>query len=243
MPKLGKFFYVEKGEGEKGEVVFIHGAGGNHQSWAYQIKEPAEGFRFIVLDLPGHGRSEGETYNSAEGYANEVVEFIEERKLNNIVSLVGHSLGGCIAVWMYLKGITARSLVLVSSGLKLWGARKLSRPIDKNSACDNLFFDWKLRVQCKKGNIGLFNQEFEDLNKDLEAAQNCDLRKFADKIDVPVLLIYGYYDRMFPRWAVEETYYLLKNARMIGVESSHMPMIERPKEFNRYLAEFLESLA
>ncbi len=239
MPRVDRFFYVEGGKGDK-EVLFIHGAGGSHQNWILQIKDPLEGYRFIALDLPGHGKTGGSPKDSAEGYAEDVIEFVEKKGLKNIVSIVGHSLGGCIALWCYFKGLDTKSLVLVSSALKLWGAKAFNKPPDRYAICDSLFYDWRLRAQCKKGNIGLFNLDFEILKADLKAAENCDLREFADKIRIPVLFIYGYFDKMLPFWAVDESFYLLKDrAEKVGVEAAHMPMVEKPEVFNSILKNFL----
>ncbi len=240
MPKVDGFFYIERGRDERGTVLFIHGAGGSHQNWVLQVRNVPEGYRFIAVDLPGHGKSEGPFYNSAEKYAEEILKFVEVLGVDGLKAMVGHSLGGCIGVWTYLKCLKVGSLVLVSSALKLWGAEKVSKPPDRYHICDSLFFDWKLRVQCKKGSVGLFNTDFEVLKADMEAASGCDLRKFANKINIPVLLVYGYYDRMLPSWAVEETFLLLRDrATKVGLESAHMPMIEKYEEFNITLKEFL----
>ena len=241
MAKLEKFYFIENGEGER-KVIFIHGAGGSHQNWILQLKNPPKGFTYIAFDLPGHGKSEGIYKESVEAYADDVIEFIERKGIKPF-ALVGHSMGGCIAVSAYLKGIECKGLVLVSSSLKLWGAETFKNPPDRNRICDLLFYDWRLRVQCKNGNVGLFNQDFEVLRADLNASEKCDLRNSADKINVPVLLIYGFFDRMLPSWAIEETFYLLKGrARKVGLEAAHMPMVERAEDFNLILSDFLTGL-
>jgi pimeloyl-ACP methyl ester carboxylesterase len=241
MAKVDKFYFVENGEGEK-KVLFIHGAGGSHQNWILQIKNPPKGFTYIALDLPGHGKSEGSYREKVEDYAEDIIEFVEKRGIEPF-AMVGHSLGGCIAISAYLKGLKVKGLVLVSSALKLWGARAFNTPPDRYRICDSLFYDWRLRAQCKSGNIGLFNQDFEVLRADMKAAENCDLRGFADKINVPVLIVYGFFDRMLPAWAIDETYYLLKGrSRKVGLEAAHMPMVERAEEFNLILSDFVAGL-
>jgi Predicted hydrolases or acyltransferases (alpha/beta hydrolase superfamily) len=78
MAKVDKFYFVENGEGEK-KVLFIHGAGGSHQNWILQIKNPPKGFTYIALDLPGHGKSEGSYREKVEDYAEDIIEFVEKR--------------------------------------------------------------------------------------------------------------------------------------------------------------------
>jgi len=78
------------GEMMKSILLFIHGAGGSHKVWEYQIKF----FRSaIAIDLPGHGVGEGK--RTIDDYVDEIKKFCDERGLKNIV-MIGHSMGGAI---------------------------------------------------------------------------------------------------------------------------------------------------
>ena len=56
-------------------LVFIHGAGGTGAFWQAQVLELAGRANTIALDLPGHGRSEGEGKDTIDGYARSVNSF------------------------------------------------------------------------------------------------------------------------------------------------------------------------
>ena len=54
-------------------LLLIHGAGGTHLHWLYQVK--GIDYPVIALDLPGHGRSDKSADNSIEKSASLILEF------------------------------------------------------------------------------------------------------------------------------------------------------------------------
>jgi pimeloyl-ACP methyl ester carboxylesterase len=44
---------------ERETVLFIHGAGGGQYTWSYQKGFLEKQFNPIIIELPGHGESEG----------------------------------------------------------------------------------------------------------------------------------------------------------------------------------------
>lgn len=50
-----EMYYEVRGEGEP--LVLLHGGGGVGANWGLIFKEPPEGFRLVIPDLRGHGRS------------------------------------------------------------------------------------------------------------------------------------------------------------------------------------------
>ena len=51
-------YYEQHGSGP--DVVFLHGAGGNHLSWWQQIAELQSDYRCTIFDTRGWGSSTGE---------------------------------------------------------------------------------------------------------------------------------------------------------------------------------------
>lgn len=83
--------------------------------WKENVGSLSANFRCIMIDLPGHGRSEkGMLDYSLSFYVKVVKELIEVLKLSN-VTLVGHSMGGQIAMHIALRHpFPVKQLVLVS---------------------------------------------------------------------------------------------------------------------------------
>ncbi|MEL7220882.1 MAG: alpha/beta hydrolase [Bacteroidota bacterium] len=107
--------YVEEGKGET-TLLFIHGLGSNLKAWQKNIATLSDDYRCIALDLPGYGKSSKGDYSfSMQFFAETINAFVQKKRLKNVV-LVGHSMGGQIAVHALLQNPTiAQQLVLVAS--------------------------------------------------------------------------------------------------------------------------------
>jgi pimeloyl-ACP methyl ester carboxylesterase len=88
--------YVVTGGGPA--VVLVHGLGGFAESWRHNIGYLARRATVYAVDLPGFGRSgKPSTTYSLAFFAQALRGFVEAMELGR-VALVGHSLGGAVAV-------------------------------------------------------------------------------------------------------------------------------------------------
>ena len=107
--------YTSEGHGETA-IVFIHGWTLDHTHWRFQIKEFSKSFRVIAIDLPGHGASGANRKSwTYEGLGADVSSVVRGLKLQRVI-LVGHSMGGPVALAAApkLRGIL-RGIVAVDS--------------------------------------------------------------------------------------------------------------------------------
>lgn len=106
--------YVDAGKGAT-TLIFIHGLSSYVRAWERTIPDLRKSARCIALDLPGYGKSSKGAYPATmDFYADVVLQLIQRLKLKN-VTLVGHSMGGQIAVTAALKSpAVVNKLVLVS---------------------------------------------------------------------------------------------------------------------------------
>ena len=111
----GVLAYTSAGSGPA--IVLIHGLGGNRHTWRHLIGPLARRNRVIALDLPGHGDSEAPAGDYSPGsHAAAVRDLLVALGVSR-ASLVGHSLGGGIAVqFAYQFPDRATRLALISSG-------------------------------------------------------------------------------------------------------------------------------
>jgi pyruvate dehydrogenase E2 component (dihydrolipoamide acetyltransferase) len=93
-----KLSYAVLGDAESGNdpVVFVHGYGGDKNSWLF-VQEPIAADRVTyALDLPGHGASSKDVGDGTiQTLARAVLGFLDNLGANR-VHLVGHSMGGAV---------------------------------------------------------------------------------------------------------------------------------------------------
>jgi pimeloyl-ACP methyl ester carboxylesterase len=110
---------LEGGEGPP--LVVIHGRGGAATSWFPLLPSLARGRRVLAVDLPGFGASRGYRFRGggAEAALSFFVHPIEAWLADEAIAapaVVGHSLGGFVALELALRGRVAPSaLVLVAA--------------------------------------------------------------------------------------------------------------------------------
>jgi len=107
--------YVDAGAGET--ILFVHGLLGSHRYWGHLVDVLADSFRVIVPDLFGHGASAKQIGDySVAAHAATLRDLIDRLGIDR-VTIVGHSLGGGIALeFCYLFPERVDRLVLVGSG-------------------------------------------------------------------------------------------------------------------------------
>ena len=87
------------GTGQGGDVVLlIHGYGGDRNSWLFLQEPLAARHRVYALDLPGHGTSSKDVGDGSVGTLAGAVIGVLDAIGAERAHLVGHSLGGSIAV-------------------------------------------------------------------------------------------------------------------------------------------------
>jgi len=107
--------YLDSGEGSA--VLFIHGLLGSNRNWAHLVRSLSTERRVLAPDLFGHGASSKPMGDYSLGaHAATLRDLLDQLEIDR-VALVGHSLGGGIAMqFCYLFPERVDRLVLVSSG-------------------------------------------------------------------------------------------------------------------------------
>jgi pimeloyl-ACP methyl ester carboxylesterase len=107
-------FSQETGKGNP--VLLLHGFPFHHAIWDDYAGRLSDDFRVICIDLPGFGKSPAlKSPFTLEQVADKLLDFLQEKKLQR-VNLVGHSLGGYVALAMVKKNSDAfSSLVMFHS--------------------------------------------------------------------------------------------------------------------------------
>lgn len=109
--------YRRMGAGEGTPIVMVHGFGGELLTWAANQVPLSARHPVIALDLPGHGGSSQDLgAGGVPGLAAALLAFLDTVGISR-THLVGHSLGGAVALQAALsRPGAAASLTLVASG-------------------------------------------------------------------------------------------------------------------------------
>lgn len=83
--------------GSGSPVLLVHGFGETGDVWKHQVEFLQDKFQLIVPDLPGSGGSESIPDMSMEGMA-EVIKAMADIEIRQPFTLIGHSMGGYIAL-------------------------------------------------------------------------------------------------------------------------------------------------
>lgn len=92
----GSVYYTLKGNGPS--VVLIHGFLEDHSIWNYFVKKLSPNYQVLTVDLPGSGKSSvfGKVH-SMEFMAETINLILEKEKISESI-VVGHSMGGYVAM-------------------------------------------------------------------------------------------------------------------------------------------------
>lgn len=252
MPLCGNIFYFETKNGKYGKtpVVLLHGAGRSHLDWPLNIRRLGER-KVYAPDLPGHGKSAGIGEQSIANYARIVLDWMIDIHVNRVV-LIGHSIGGAIALHMALQYTEyVAGLVLISSGARLPVnpelLSRLASPASFPSAV-NLITKWSFSPHANKGMLDQFKQGLSKtrpsvVQGDYEACHNFDASESLSGVAVPVCLICGALDKMTPLRYSEYLAENIQGAEMSVVpRAGHMLMLEQPERLQKTIEDFIERM-
>ncbi len=246
----GEVFYADRRPVPERQppVVFVHGAGGTHQHWLYQVRGLARTATYAP-DLPGHGRSRGPGRDSIVAYGDWLVAFLDSVGLERAV-LTGHSMGGGIALDVALRHPDrVAGLGLVATGARMPVVPALLERLQRDpEAAARLIADWSFGPEAtdemvRQGRRQLQEAQPEVLHGDFVACDAFDVRERLAEISAPAFVVCGTQDRMTPvKYAPflrdgipRSTLYLVEGA-------GHMVLLEQPQAVTGALLALLEQL-
>ena len=242
-------YYEEQGSGKP--MVFVHGACENSSFWGHQ-RVLSDNYRYLALDLPSHGKSKpmADAPVQIKQYADIVMEFVSKTCEEKPV-LVGHSMGGAITLLSAIEHPDElRGAVLVGTGAKL-GVLPSIREGLRTRFGDTVRSVVGPRQFASTTNLEVIRFVTNEIMKckcevasaDYEACNGFDVRQKLQTIKVPMLIMVGEEDKMTPvTWSTYLKENIPKSRLVILKESSHLPMLERPGDFNRHLGDFAMSI-
>ncbi len=250
MPYLSNFYYqsYQSADPDRKALALIHGAGGNHLSWPSQLRR-LSGYRVYTPDLPGHGKSKGHGLQGIASYGKETAAWIQGLELPKIF-LVGHSMGGAIALWAALNHPElVRGLILISTGARLPVnlslIEEMATQVGFPTAVDKIA-SWSFSARIEPDLIENVKKQMlktrpSVLAGDFQACDSFDLSQRLGEIAVPTLVLVGNEDKMTPERFSEGLAEGISGAELEVVPGAgHMLPLEQPEETAKRVRGFLE---
>ncbi|MCZ7570521.1 MAG: alpha/beta hydrolase [Ardenticatenaceae bacterium] len=240
-------FYQERGtRGAGPTLLFVHGAGGTWRHWGLQVRD-LEGAYRLAPDLPGHGRSAGPGRQTVEAYTEVMMALIRTLDLTE-VTVIGHSMGGAIALTMARQAPeTVARLGLVGTGARLrvrsdFLAGLLAAdpaPVIRQIALAS-YHPGAPEAQIAQTARELAATDPRVYHGDFSACDAFDLMDRLEAIAQPALVLTGTEDRMTPPKYAHYLAERLPNATLRLVpDAGHMVMLEQPAAVAEALRQFL----
>ncbi|NLN16788.1 MAG: alpha/beta hydrolase [Firmicutes bacterium] len=248
------------------DLVFIHGLGASANVWQNQVKHFGDDHRIWLVELSGHGQAPPlrrsliqlpffpQNECSVAQMAAETAEDLEKNNVNGAV-LIGHSLGGAIAVKLAADyPDKARALVLIDTPVV-----QKAKWIQKRLAMNVFRRQYKRTVQqvyslmCERADTA--QQVIADALKAdknsfvslVKQVMDMDLAEELKKITIPTLLVLG--SRMakdedrLPVFLSAQGYDGLPDKTVeYRSDVGHFIMLEKPEWLNKLMDDFLDKL-
>jgi len=99
---FNEFNVTEDSANDRQTILILHGLFGSKRNWRSIARQLSEQSQVFTLDLRNHGESGHHDDMTYQAMADDVFQFISEHSLKD-VSIVGHSMGGKVAMQMALQ--------------------------------------------------------------------------------------------------------------------------------------------
>lgn len=266
IPRTANF--IQQGNGAP--VIMIHGVSASLHDWDELVPElTRNGYASYALDLLGHGDS---PKPASRAYR---IEWLFEHFLNWITSLrltepailIGHSLGGYIAL-EYARRFSAwtRSLILVSPFYSRLQLPPLLRRSYSNRNLRGIIAErtpqWMFRAivdvtsRAMRHSAGALHslpehvraQTALDYTRTAPGVYNipnvlADLTEYLPAISVPTLVVWGDRDQTLAPSSFPKLVEAMPRAEGKPIRAGHVPHQSNAKEFNETVIHFLHRLA
>lgn len=227
---------IQAGEGK--DLVFLHGYLASKECFAPQIAYFSRFYRVTAFDFPGFGAGGQLTAPWSVGdYADWTEQTLSRLGISG-ADVVAHSFGGRVAVKCLSRSKLFEKAVLcgcagivpkrtLSYRIKVGGYRLVR----------------KLFPSYAEAHFG--SREYRSLSPVMKESYkkivNEDLRKDAEKIDCPVLLVNGSEDRETPVSSAEVYKQCIRGSRLFVMEGcGHFAFLDQPQTFQLAVEEFLQ---
>ena len=249
-----KLHYQIQGQGKP--LVIIHGLFGSADNWRSMAKYFSKQYQVITVDLRNHGQSPHSDHQSLADMAEDIYELCQQLSLNT-VNILGHSLGGKVAMKfteLYEKHVDKLVVVDISprqhegQHTPLMDAM-MALPLSELHSRKQV--DEALAVSIQDPKV----RQFLLMNLSLEGKQlkwrinlpalKANYKEFMSAVftesntNKTSLFVYGEHSDYVTEQDRQDIKQLFPYAEFAAIPSGHWVHAERPQQFKQVVEEFL----
>ena len=237
-------------------LLLLHGLGSSGRDWEYQVPALKRAHRLVIPDLRGHGASERAGAYTVHQFARDAWALVDQLGCDE-VDVLGHSMGGAVAMQMALDRPGAIGKLVLSNTLpsfltdtlvrrwQLWsrllmmswfGPRRLSEVMTRRlyPRPDQAALRAKVARRNARNDKNVYLETVRALTR-------WSIRDRIGELKLPVLVLAAEFD-YFGQPETDEFVAGLPDGRLVKFPGTrHGLPLELPAEFNRAVLEFLAS--
>lgn len=232
-------------------LVLLHGFLESSSMWkGFQL----DGYQLITIDLPGHGKSEfiSHRHDTLQKVAEEIKGIMHKKGLTEY-SVVGHSMGGYVALELMKIDANCKSLILLNSNFWKDSAEKVrdrERVAEIVKRSKNMFISEaipNLYQNPEKHGIHI-NELIADAKlikgeaiagMSIAMSKRSDNTEYVAKNQNRILIVQGENDSVVPLKTMSEAIADMDQIQMIMLPSGHMAHVECPELLEKSILSYL----
>jgi len=259
--------FVETGKGPP--ILFLHGLGGSWRDWSANLPAFASNYRAMAMDFPGFGESDKPEVRYSIEWLTDVVErFLQQQECDRL-NLVGHSMGGLVALNLASRPKSRVKKLVITDAVRIsdkseFLAYAMSKKI-MGADTEWEFVESFLKDQFRSMADDLIEKQKPQTARDLfeslkvpiigkpllpmtpevqmiASIFDFDIRPKLASIQQPTLILWGAKDSIAsPQDASFLQTKIHASTLIVFPDSGHSPMMEHPSLFNQELGKFLQT--
>ncbi|MFO7624740.1 MAG: alpha/beta hydrolase [Anaerolineales bacterium] len=219
-------------------LLFLHSWVGSWRYWIPTMQVCSGAFRTYAVDLWGFGDSAKNPSNyPLRGQSELIGKFMEQMGLAK-VALVGHGLGGVVALNFAAQhsGLVDRVMAvsIPYSESRINNRLRLAKPAE--------LAEWLLGKDptAEAARVEAPKADYRAIQISLTHLTDLDLQELSNNTTIPCLFVHGETDPAIAAPGFDELFGLPENTHHILFDQSgHFPMLDEPAKFNRLLSDFV----
>ncbi len=241
--------YEERGKGNPGPIIMVHGAGGSSATWYMQVKHLSDRFHMIGIDLNGHGRTPDRKEDDlTQAYLNDIGTIVGQFEKP---VLCGHSMGGALTQLYALRYPDRLSgIILVGTGARLRVNPMIFNLLETDfegyvNAVGEFMFHEDADESIKEASKAEVRKCPATItHRDFDLCNEYDIMEEVAGLSLPALVIVGDSDVLTP---VKYSQYLADRIAASEIhivpKAGHSVMLEQWESFNDIIANWYQALA